>query len=243
MAVDPFCAMYGTEVQPSEANNFKYHRGMAALVHVDMPNVMLLRVRQDTMWMWVWAGHGSWHVCNVYSPQASDAAGKARLFTELALDVAEYQRQGAIIIGGDMNARLGANGDSESNSSGRQLQSFAESHDMCIVNLSSVPASFRGMPLARRACNVPHLTMFWCARGTSTRCAPCSLTTMWILAVIIARLSSHFAGLTTTTTLLLQQPQQQQQQQQPLAASMYSGTPNACFNSSGIHIRRRWRQP
>jgi hypothetical protein len=73
----------------------------------------------------------------VYLPTGSSASAEAerqRTYEELALRVQRYQSQGTVLLGGDMNARLSANGDPITNTAGVRLQEFAHRNGLLIGN-------------------------------------------------------------------------------------------------------------
>jgi exonuclease III len=73
------------------------------------------------------------------SPSAQDE--RARIYEEVALRVQRYQSRGPVLLGGDMNARLSANGDTVTNAAGEQLAQFAQRHGLLIGNTQLPPQS------------------------------------------------------------------------------------------------------
>lgn len=78
---------------------------------------------------------GPLHVCSVYAKQGADAASAERFYDVLQRELVERRRTGPVLIAGDFNARLGANGDSVVNAAGRRLERFVTDNDLVIVNL------------------------------------------------------------------------------------------------------------
>ena len=71
-----------------------------------------------------------------YFPQASDLQGHSRANSELLDFVRGFRAQGALVVfGGDLNAHMGANGDTmPTDSAGRMLLESEELMDMVVVN-------------------------------------------------------------------------------------------------------------
>lgn len=73
----------------------------------------------------------------VYLPTGTTPSARAecqRIYEEVAMRVQRYQSQGTVLLGGDMNARLSANGDTTTNAAGAQLAEFAQRHGLLIGN-------------------------------------------------------------------------------------------------------------
>lgn len=83
------------------------------------------------------------------SPSAQDE--RARIYEEVAARVQRYQGRGPVLLGGDMNARLSANGDTVTNAAGEQLAQFAQRHGLLIGNTQLPPLTSNGDPQPRCA--------------------------------------------------------------------------------------------
>lgn len=73
----------------------------------------------------------------VYLPSGSHASARTecnRIYEELAVRIQKYQSQGTVVLGGDMNARIAANGDCVTNSEGLRMSQFCQRNGLLIAN-------------------------------------------------------------------------------------------------------------
>ena len=85
----------------------------------------------------------------VYLPSGTTPSVRAecqRIYEEVATRVQAYQSRGAVLLGGDMNARLSANGDTVTNAAGEQLAVFAQRHGLLIGNTQLPPQGGQAQP-------------------------------------------------------------------------------------------------
>jgi len=76
-------------------------------------------------------------VATVYAPQHSSVQSRANrdvMWRELRAAVNEYRRAGMVVIGGDLNGRTAANGDTICNAAGKEIEDFCSSLDLINAN-------------------------------------------------------------------------------------------------------------
>jgi hypothetical protein len=113
--------------------------GVAALVHCSVRgSIQKLYADRHQLWLSMTAASGKPTVIGVvYMPGATTLAARTmrrRIYTELEARIEEYSRLGTVVLGGDWNARISANGDAVTNAEGVDLCKFADEHGMTIVN-------------------------------------------------------------------------------------------------------------
>ena len=133
--------------------------GVGALVHHSIRGaIQKLDSTREQLWLRldpaVAPGSRPTFIGVVYLPSGDSAAIRAdseRIYEELAARVQKYQSQGAVILGGDMNARLAANGDSVTNAAGNRLAEFSQRNGLRIANLPETAkhAPLQAPPLAQ----------------------------------------------------------------------------------------------
>ena len=129
----------GPEREPSEA---RVRGGLGALVAARWaPRVERVHVGTGVYCMWLCVdspegeGRQPLHVGEVYAPAGADLMAQRSMLDEVAAGVAALRGRGPLIVLGDFNARVGANGDAVTNAAGRQLLEFAERHRLVVANL------------------------------------------------------------------------------------------------------------
>lgn len=113
--------------------------GVAFLVaNSIMGAVSLAKADRNQLWIRVRDQKKIIYVGVVYLPPAGSAYAEERrtILRELSSNIIHFgSNADAIVIGGDLNARMGANGDQTCNAEGRDLKLFAQASDLAIVNL------------------------------------------------------------------------------------------------------------
>jgi exonuclease III len=89
-------------------------------------DAVLVAARADCAWLRI----GDCFVGSVYRPPSQ--ADAASFFDALSADIARYQR---VIVGGDFNVHICANGDTVLDNNGKKLLAFCESNKLLILNL------------------------------------------------------------------------------------------------------------
>ena len=131
-------------------------------------------------------------VATVYAPQYSTARNeRAKMWSDLREAVIKYRDLGMIVIGGDLNGRTAANGDTVRNAAGKEIEEFCSSMGLTMANhLDGASGEFsfhkvtrwkagggdgrRRRPMARRrastsvACVNPRSIMPWSIIGLSS---------------------------------------------------------------------------
>jgi endonuclease/exonuclease/phosphatase family metal-dependent hydrolase len=119
--------------------------GVGALIHSSIRGaVQKLDSTREQLWLRLESAqqHRPLFIGVVYLPSGTHPTARAecaRIYEELAARVQKYQCQGTVILGGDMNARLAANGDQISNAAGEQLKVFSQRHGLLIANTQLEP--------------------------------------------------------------------------------------------------------
>ena len=117
--------------------------GVGVLVHSSIRgSIHKLESTRDQLWLRLddsshSSGGAPVFVGVVYLPSGSDAnvrAECARIYEELAERVQKYQSRGTVLLGGDMNARIAANGDRVTNQAGVQMTEFCQRNGLLIAN-------------------------------------------------------------------------------------------------------------
>ncbi len=115
--------------------------GVGALVHRSLRG-SVVKLHSDRHQLWLRVAEGPLQVPTVYGvvylPGNNSASGRHRrqlVLEELAARAREYSRLGPLVLGGDWNARLAANGDTVRNAEGDELQRFADDNGLAITNL------------------------------------------------------------------------------------------------------------
>ncbi|MBW8079111.1 MAG: hypothetical protein GJU76_13775, partial [Gallionella sp.] len=128
--------IFGLDAERAETG--RASGGVAFLVsHRIAQSVSLARAERNQLWIRMKDKQRTVYVCVVYLPPsgASYAAQRRQTLEALADNAARYRSQGAaVIIGGDLNARTAANGDTVMNAEGKDLLAFVEANSLRIVN-------------------------------------------------------------------------------------------------------------
>ena len=99
--------------------------------------VTLAKTDRNQLWIRVKDKARSIFICSVYLPPAGSVHTQERQQTmrELSINARRFRNQGgAIIIGGDLNGRTGANGDPVTNAEGKELLQFSDDNGLRIIN-------------------------------------------------------------------------------------------------------------
>ena len=96
---------------------------------------------RDSMWLRVQlAGGLVLRIAIVYLPSGAGRdtmMERERAMEAIAARVQKFRKEGPVYVGGDLNGRLGANGDKVTNAAGDQIKRLAEIAGMTLVNLES----------------------------------------------------------------------------------------------------------
>ena len=98
-----------------------------------LPNATVIKSDDFSMWIRVPGAPTDLYICGVYLP-CYPRELRAKVLETISDDLVKFQKLGMVIIGGDMNARCGMNGDEVTNTCGRRLMNFCYIRDLCIVN-------------------------------------------------------------------------------------------------------------
>jgi hypothetical protein len=128
----------GTEGRPTEKGGGIIPRGMGALVDTHRTQASVIRTGKYTLWhrLELEGGGKPLAVGTSYFPNAQDVRGHLAANKELCADLAWLSEQGyRIVLGGDLNAHIGANFDSTpTDEAGRMLLETVDWTGMVIVN-------------------------------------------------------------------------------------------------------------
>ena len=125
----------GPETLPSLGESVP-RMGLGVLVRKSLfPGASVVSSGKCTMWVRL-PGYGTdLFVCGIYVPVYPRQ--KRAALDELSAGCARFSNKGRLVIGGDMNARCGLNGDSMVNSYGRQLLRCCGKNLLSIANAMS----------------------------------------------------------------------------------------------------------
>jgi len=100
-------------------------------------SIMLKEIScKNVMWTRMIRKDGDIYIANVYiSPGTSKEGTDEILNGKLREHIENLKTKGMIVIGGDFNARMKANGDEKEDARGKELKEFAEMNELVIVNL------------------------------------------------------------------------------------------------------------
>jgi hypothetical protein len=123
--------------------------GVGALVHASIrSSIQSLESTRDQLWLRLnpkepnQPGERPTFIGVVYLPGGASSralAERARIYEEVEKRVQKYQSQGAVLLGGDMNARLSANDDTVTNAAGTRFLEFAQKNGLLIGNTQLPP--------------------------------------------------------------------------------------------------------
>ena len=115
--------------------------GVGALIHCSIiASVKQLYSDRHQLWLQLaprTSGDKPTIVGVAYLPcNTNPAARKKRklIYANLSTHIRQYQAIGHVLVGGDFNARIAANGDAVNNTEGNQLKEFADDHRLTIAN-------------------------------------------------------------------------------------------------------------
>lgn len=118
--------------------------GVGALIHASIRGLVhKLEATREQLWLRLDdKRHTPVFIGVVYLPSGSHTSARTectRIYEELAVRVQKYQSQGTVLLGGDMNARIAANGDKVTNTAGLQMIRFCQRNGLMIAN-TELPA-------------------------------------------------------------------------------------------------------
>lgn len=130
--------------QPPSRGRAPAKGGVGALIHSSIRGaVQKLECTREQLWLRLDDDRQQpLYIGVVYLPSGSHPAAKAegtRIYAELGARIQKYQCLGTVLLGGDMNARIAANGDGVSNQAGLQLSRFSQQHGLLIANTQLPP--------------------------------------------------------------------------------------------------------
>jgi hypothetical protein len=138
----------GTEGSPSAKGGEGVARGMGAFVDTHLTKASVIRTGKFTIWhrLELEGGGKPLAVGTAYFPKAQDVKGHKAANKELCADFAYLAEQGyRVVLGGDLNAHTGANGDdTPTDAAGHMLLETLEWADMVMVN--TMPGKCVGGP-------------------------------------------------------------------------------------------------
>jgi hypothetical protein len=138
----------GSEGSPSEKGGTGIARGMGAFIDTHLTKASVIRTGKFAIWHRLeLKGVGKpLAVGTAYFPKAQDVKGHVAANKELCADFAYLAEQGyRVVLGGDLNAHTGANGDdTPTDAAGRMLLETLEWANMIMVN--TMPGKCVGGP-------------------------------------------------------------------------------------------------
>ena len=91
---------------------------------------------KNVMWSRIIREDGDIYIANVYiSPGTSKEGTDEILNVKLMKHLEIFKDKGMVIIGGDFNARIKANGDEKEDKRGKELKKVADTNELVIVNM------------------------------------------------------------------------------------------------------------
>jgi hypothetical protein len=110
-------------------------RGMGILMdNRKCPSAAVTVVDEDSMWIRIAGKHRSLHLGLVYAPAAKHTNRRQRMYEDISGHIRDIPGSDLLVLGGDFNARMSANGDPTTLHCGRTLAKFANDNGLQIVN-------------------------------------------------------------------------------------------------------------
>jgi hypothetical protein len=133
LSTDKYKWISGPETLPSVGGNTP-RMGLGFLVSREYPRASLVRKGRYTAWLRI-PGAVDLYVGAIYIPVYPQQ--KLEALKELWLGYQAYEHVGLVVMGGDLNARCGANGDAIVNTFGRKVLRECSEKDIDIVNMNT----------------------------------------------------------------------------------------------------------
>lgn len=109
-------------------------KGLGALVNTKLlPSSSVVKSTNQALWLRVPGAYVDLYLGGVYLP-CGPSARRTRALESISADYKTFQNLGLVVLGGDLNARCGMNGDTVIDSRGRRLMEFSYERDLTIVN-------------------------------------------------------------------------------------------------------------
>ena len=126
----------GPEVQKSTAHTIP-PRGLGVFVRKKYAaGAAVVCKGKNSMWVRLQGEKVPLYVCATHVPL--DSKGRNKTLEEIASGYEQFQSEGAVILGGDFNARCGLNGDTVQNHAGTELRKFCKAPSRCFVILNEL---------------------------------------------------------------------------------------------------------
>jgi hypothetical protein len=110
--------------------------GVAIAVRHGIGGVHVVHRARDSLWISVPTASGTLFLGVVYLCDSKYKCERDEQLSSVAALTAKLKARGKVVVAGDMNCRMNANGDATTNAEGRKLQAFCKELSLEIVNLT-----------------------------------------------------------------------------------------------------------
>ena len=122
----------GPETLPSLGGDTP-RMGLGFLVHASFVDAAVVRKGKYTAWLCLPGVHVDMYICAVYIPVYGKQ--KTAALEEIWKGYNKFRHEGVVVLGGDLNARCGANSDTVINTAGRTIMRQCQEEEMSLLNL------------------------------------------------------------------------------------------------------------